>query len=452
MALKFIDLFAGLGGFHFALEELGCECVFASELKEDLRKLYQVNFPGCSIYGDITKIEPSDIPAHDILCAGFPCQPFSQAGKRQGFNDELDRGNLFNVICAILQKHRPRYVLLENVSNLKGHDNGNTWDVIFHKLSDSIEDGGLNYEVKQEILSPHQFQIPQHRRRIYIICENRDYGHLENFQFPTPTTRKCDICKIIEEDDCDYLALKDETRKQLAVWQDFIDECVAHNVNIPSFPIWAMEFGATYDYQNEAPAKQPLSFLLGKKGKLGELISGNSLDECLSCLPNYAQSKKDKIFPDWKIRYIEQNREFYNSNKDWLDRWLPQIKNFENSHQKMEWNCGRDNVLPTLSDKIIQFRASGIRVKLPTYSPALNLVGTQIPILLWVALPHKKGQTKVEKGRYMTRKEAAKLQGMMKLKFGDENFKLSVPRSFAALGNAVNVTIVKHLAKRLLDI
>lgn len=99
---KFIDLFAGLGGFHKALEALGCEYVFASELKEDLRKLYQINFPSTQIEGDITKIDPKDIPAHEILCAGFPCQPFSQAGKRQGFDDEKDRGNLFDYICNIL--------------------------------------------------------------------------------------------------------------------------------------------------------------------------------------------------------------------------------------------------------------------------------------------------------------------------------------------------------------
>lgn len=137
----FIDLFAGLGGFHFALNELGGECVFSSELKEDLRKLYTINFPGCRIEGDITKIAPKDIPAHDVLCGGFPCQPFSQAGKRQGFNDEKDRGNLFYYICEILAYHRPRYVFLENVANLMGHDDHNTWKVIYHKLSDSIEEG-----------------------------------------------------------------------------------------------------------------------------------------------------------------------------------------------------------------------------------------------------------------------------------------------------------------------
>lgn len=138
--LKFIDLFAGLGGFHHALAKLGLrngevnfECVFASELKEDLRKLYKANFPGTPIYGDITQILPSQIPAHDILCAGFPCQPFSQAGNRQGFLDKT-RGNLFYYIYEIIQEHRPQYVFLENVANLKGHDNGNTWDTIRRML------------------------------------------------------------------------------------------------------------------------------------------------------------------------------------------------------------------------------------------------------------------------------------------------------------------------------
>ena len=102
MALKFIDLFAGLGGFHLALKQLGCECVFASELKDELRKLYKINFPETElIVGDIKEVQPQDIPHHDILCAGFPCQPFSQAGKRQGFKDEKERGNLFYNIITI---------------------------------------------------------------------------------------------------------------------------------------------------------------------------------------------------------------------------------------------------------------------------------------------------------------------------------------------------------------
>lgn len=156
------------------------------------------------------------------------------------------------------------------------------------------------------------------------------------------------------------------------------------------------------------------------------------------------------MFPDWKIKYIQQNRDFYDKNKKWLTPWIDKVREFDNSHLKMEWNCG-SKAKPTLNDKIIQFRASGIRVKLPTFSPALNLVGTQIPIFPWVNLPEETLQEGEPKsGRYMTRQEAALLQGMKRLRFGDENFQLSVPRSYAALGNAVNVTIVKHIAKKLL--
>ena len=101
--MRFIDLFAGLGGFHLALSRLGHECVFASEIKPRLRKLYKENFPDTRIEGDITLVDVADIPPHDILCGGFPCQPFSFSGKKQGFDDELGRGNLFDEICRVLE-------------------------------------------------------------------------------------------------------------------------------------------------------------------------------------------------------------------------------------------------------------------------------------------------------------------------------------------------------------
>ena len=442
----FIDLFAGLGGFHKALEALGCVCVFASELKEDLRKLYHINYPTTLIEGDITKIAPKDIPAHDILCAGFPCQPFSQAGKRQGFNDEKERGNLFNYICGILEVHKPRYVILENVANLKGHDNGNTWETISNKLND------LGYSVKDEIISPHQFGIPQHRKRIYIVCQRKEYGTLENFEFPKGKKRvKCDINSIIDEKDTNITPLKPETHEQLAVWQEFIEHVIANGDTLPGFPIWAMEFGADYDYKDLAPAFQPISELNGKKGKLGRVIHGNTKEECLSQLPNYAQTKRSEKFPVWKIRYIEQNRAFYERHKSWLDEWLLKVKDYDNSHLKIEWNCGK-KVEPTIEDKIVQFRASGIRIKLPTFSPALNLVGTQTPIFPWIEIPEsirKEGEP--TRGRYMTLKEAAAIQGMQDLSFGNDEYQLPLSRCYEALGNAVNVELVKKVAKKLLD-
>jgi DNA (cytosine-5)-methyltransferase 1 len=440
--LKFIDLFAGLGGFHKALEDLGCKCVFASELKEDLKDLYILNF-GMKPKGDITKEDPKSIPDHDILCAGFPCQPFSQAGKQEGFNDTKMRGNLFDNICDILREKHPRYVMLENVSNLKGHDHGNTWKIIHQKLCD------LNYHVYDpQILSPHQWGIPQHRRRIYIVCEHNDYWKEGNFEYPKPTKRKCDIKKIIKPLDTDFLPLKNTTRHQLDIWEEFIKQTIAHGQKIPRFPIWAMEFGADYDFEDDAPCMQTLAELRGKRGHLGKEIYGSTIDECLKGLPIYSQSKPKKTtdFPKWKKTYIRKNREFHLLNKEWLDPWIEKVKGWENSHLKFEWNCG-DDAEPTLHDKIIQFRASGIRVKLPTYSPALNLVGSQIPIFPWVKLPEDTlkdgGQNE---GRYMTRNEAAVLQGMSGLKFDG----LSMPRSFEALGNAVNVDIVKRIAINLL--
>ncbi len=448
MNYKFIDLFAGLGGFHLALSHLGCECVFASEIKEDLQMLYKENFPGTPICGDITKIKPQDVPAHDILCGGFPCQPFSQAGKRQGFNDEKDRGNLFYYISDIIEYHRPRFVFLENVANLKGHDNGNTWREIENRLKNK-----LHYDVKETILSPHEFGIPQHRRRIYIVAAREDKGGLKNFQFPIPNSEPCDIKSIIDENDTAITKLKPDTRLQLSIWQEFIDKTISHGDTIPTFPIWAMEFGATYEYDGIAPAFQDISQLQGKKGKLGQIIDGQSLHDCLIQLPVYSQTAVSREFPNWKKRYIEQNREFYSRHKKWLNGWMSKVKDFDNSHLKLEWNCGNTN--PVIEDKIVQFRASGIRVKLPTYAPALNLVGTQTPIFPWIKLPDsilKPGEP--NKGRYLSLKEASALQGMEELHLDTNkpNYPLSLTRASEALGNAVNVRIVESIAKQLLAI
>ena len=436
MELTFIDLFAGLGGFHLALQSLGCKCVFASELRGDLRKLYTINFPNTRIEGDITKIRPKDIPTHDILCAGFPCQPFSQAGKRQGFNDEKDRGNLFYNICDIIDEHHPKSVLLENVANLKGHDNGNTWVTIKHMLEER------NYDVSDQILSPHQFGIPQHRKRIYIVGIRRDTGHINDFQFPKPTNIPCDIHNIIEENDNEYIPLKEETRHYLEIWSEFVRLAAENKCKLPGFPIWAMEFGATYDYEDTPPCHQKAKQLKGKRGKLGHVITGKSHAQMMAQLPIYAQDIRGngEKFQEWKIRYIKQNRDFYAKNKSWIDTWINNIQNLQNSHMKFEWNCGSKASM-SLEDKIIQFRASGVRVKLPTFSPALNLVGTQIPIFPWVHVPDSNLL-----GRYMTIREAAKIQGMEELHFEG----MSPTRCFEALGNAVNVEIVRSIAKELI--
>jgi DNA (cytosine-5)-methyltransferase 1 len=437
MARKYIDLFAGLGGFHLALQKLGLECVFASEIQPELQELYKKNF-NIECAGDINTIDiTQDIPAHDILCGGFPCQPFSQAGKQEGFKDTQDRGNLFYKIMEILNYHKPEYVFLENVPNLKSHDNGNTYRVI-HKLLSNL------YDVKEDILSPHYFGIPQHRTRIYIVGRLHSLGGLKDFHFPEHLVRpECNINDIVIPDDDDYMSLKDITRKHIQAWQNFLNLLVKYNTPLPTFPIWAMEFGATYDYTGLAPYYQQGRQLRDKRGKFGDVVRGNSKDDYLQCLPIYAQTnktEKNRQFPEWKKMFIKWNREFYENNKSWIDGWIDEIKQpgFENSHQKFEWNCGYEEN-PSLYNKIIQFRPSGIRVKLPTYSPALVLTTTQIPIFPWVITPNG------DQGRYMTRKEAAKLQCMEELK----EYPDTIARAFRAFGNAVNVEVVYKIAEQL---
>ena len=171
--MKFVDLFAGLGGFHVGLKRLGHECVFASEIDENLASLYQKNF-GLKPWGDIRTIAANDIPKHDILCAGSPCQPFSKAGDQQGF-DCPKWGDLFDHVLRIARHHRPRYIIIENVPNLERHDEGRTW----HSLQRRLRRAG--YDVSTAHLSPHEFGVPQIRERVFIVASRTG---LSTFRWP----------------------------------------------------------------------------------------------------------------------------------------------------------------------------------------------------------------------------------------------------------------------------
>ncbi len=156
-ALRFVDLFAGLGGFHIGLRGLGFKCVFASELDADLRRLYEQNF-GQPAAGDIWDVEVDEIPKHDILCAGFPCQPFSKAGEQRGLECP-EWGDLFGAATRIARYHKPEFLILENVANLERHDGGRTWK---NRLRRRLWDAG--YSVVARLMSPHEFGIPQIHR------------------------------------------------------------------------------------------------------------------------------------------------------------------------------------------------------------------------------------------------------------------------------------------------
>ena len=185
-ALKMIDLFAGIGGIRLGFESIGAKCVFTSEWDGPAQKTYQTNFHELP-FGDITKIQPQDIPSFDIVLAGFPCQPFSQAGKKLGLTDT--RGTLFFDIAKIVEHHKPTVVFLENVKRFKSHDSGRTFETIKAVLE------GLGYEIYAQVLNAKDFGVPQNRERIYII------GFLgkTNFSFPKPSGKKTKLGDILEK-------------------------------------------------------------------------------------------------------------------------------------------------------------------------------------------------------------------------------------------------------------
>ncbi|MFI3327011.1 MAG: DNA cytosine methyltransferase [Clostridia bacterium] len=171
---KFIDLFCGIGGFHLALASFGAKCVFASDINQRTQKVYENNF-NILPFGDLRNIKNIDIPKHDILCAGFPCQPFSISGNQEGLDHES--GKLFYEIIRIAKFHQPKVIFLENVKNLRNHDQGNTLNTILSELNK------VNYDVFFEVLNASDFGVPQARKRIYIVCFRKDLK-VTNFNFP----------------------------------------------------------------------------------------------------------------------------------------------------------------------------------------------------------------------------------------------------------------------------
>lgn len=171
---KFIDLFAGLGGFRLALESLGAECVYSNEWDIPAQEVYYENF-GDVPEGDITKVDETTIPDHDILCAGFPCQAFSISGKQRGFEDS--RGTLFFDVARIVKEKKPKIVFMENVKNFATHDGGKTLEVVKGTMEE------LGYTFNQRVLNSVDYGVPQKRERIYMVCFRNDIV-TKNFMFP----------------------------------------------------------------------------------------------------------------------------------------------------------------------------------------------------------------------------------------------------------------------------
>ena len=239
---SYIDLFAGIGGFHQAASAMGGKCVFASEIDVEAKRAYEANYK-IKPHGDITQAVASEIPDHDVLFAGFPCQPFSIIGKKLGFDDI--RGTLFFEIARILKEKKPKVFILENVKQLKTHNQGKTLDTIIKTLE------SLDYKVQYEVLNALNFGLPQKRERIIIV------GFLDksiNFSFPEKKLQG-KLEDVLENEDAideKYFASKEIVKKRKAKHKSEYFPSIWHENkggNISSYPYsCALRAGASYNY------------------------------------------------------------------------------------------------------------------------------------------------------------------------------------------------------------
>jgi DNA (cytosine-5)-methyltransferase 1 len=402
---RFVDLFAGIGGFHAALSALGGECVYAVEIDAAAAAVYERNW-GLDPLGDITvdaTATAMNVPEHDVLAAGFPCQPFSKSGAQRGMDEA--RGTLFWNIARIIEVRRPAVVLLENVRNLAGPRHLHEWAVIVKTLRD------LGYRVadRPAVFSPHLLPPqeggrPQVRERVFITATRLDRAPTEVDTNVLPVA----VPKAqpgwdpqnwnLERDlplDPDHHAegceLSSSERLWIDAWDDFVTLMweAREGQRLPGFPIWADDWVLTEDLQ--IPAETP----------------------------------------KWKTTFLRKNADFYTAHKrlldQWANRWGVYTDRFPPSRRKFEWQA-QDT--PRLWDCVMHMRPSGIRAKRATYLPALVAI-TQTSII-------------GSRERRLSPREAARLQG-----FADDYDFGTQPAAatYKQLGNAVNVGVVRHILR-----
>jgi DNA (cytosine-5)-methyltransferase 1 len=428
----FVDLFAGVGGFHHALAspEFGGECVFAADIDPDCRAVYRAYFPDLPIEAlaadirDFTQLSDGKdrplaqlatmIPDHDVLCAGFPCQPFSKSGAQQGILDTT-RGTLFFDIMRVVLAKKPTYLILENVRNLAGPRHTDTWATIVN----SLRDAGYRVASEPVVFSPHFLPpdrggTPQSRDRVFILARRVDkrresvVGEPLAVRGPEPhwDPNDWDIHQLLLPDNKidnlqDY-RLSQKESAWIDAWQAFVQGIT--DDSLPGFPIWVDEFRRT--------------------------------------------PKIDQDTPDWKADFLEKNSDFYRRHRGFLDEWQtrqwitddPQstVRDFPASRRKFEWQAR--TAQPTRSARdlwqlTLHMRPSGIRVKPATYLPALVAI-TQTSII-------------GSRRRRITPTEAARLQGwpddlFVRAGVGDQT-------AYKQAGNGVHSGVVMFMAQRLFE-
>ena len=435
-SFAFIDLFAGIGGFHYALAQLGGECVMTCEIDRECQQTYRASFtlPAAHKFVEnirtLTREDVADessvraqrsiarlVPDHDVLCAGFPCQPFSKSGAQKGVDDPT-RGTLFFDIMEIARAKKPRYMVLENVRNLVGPRHTETWRTII----ESIRDAGYRVCDTPLIMSPHLVPVeaggaPQIRDRVFILCEYvgargdkiQKHNLLSRTTFSDWNPDKWRIADYLEPDaeidGVERYRLKPSELAWLEAWDYFVANTPADQ--LPGHPIWVDAF-----------KKRP--------------TIANTM-------------------PEWEVDFRKKNSAFYSAHQDFLDAWLKMpwgklgetVRDFPASRQKFEWQARKAHPTRknrTIQDLVIQMRPSGIRVKPASYLPALVAI-TQTSII-----GPKVGRAK--QYRTLTPREAAKLQGVPEDVFAKAG--VSDKAAYRQLGNAVNVGVVRLVTQALM--
>jgi DNA (cytosine-5)-methyltransferase 1 len=405
MAFTFVDLFAGIGGFHAALSGMGGKCVYAVENDKNAAEIYQKNW-GISAFGDITQDanEKVKVPPHDVLVAGFPCQPFSKSGDQKGMNET--RGTLFWNILKIVEKRKPSLILLENVRNLVGPRHQQEWKIIIK----SLREQGYSVSDKPSIFSPHLLPPdlggrPQVRERVFIAAvknpkrkTNSDFIKPLLLNKPVlgwdPNNWNLDKHLLSVVQTKKFNKLTELEIYWINAWNEFVIEITnSRKQRLPGFPLWGDDW------------------ILPK---------------------NLNQKELDKL-PEWKSDFLIKNSNFYKENKKFIDQWTKKwnfyTDKFPPSRRKLEWQAQDTK---DLWSTVMHFRPSGIRAKRATYLPTLVAI-TQTSII-------------GKKKRRISIEEAAHLQGLPTW-FSFENQKESA--TFKQLGNGVNVAAVWYVLKQI---
>lgn len=426
-SFTFVDLFAGVGGFHAAMRAYGGECVYAVEIDRQAARVYEANW-GHPALGDITRDADDDlrimnVPPHDVLCAGFPCQPFSKSGAQKGMDET--RGTLFFNIASIIKAHRPAVVLLENVRNLIGPRHEHEYDVIIETLRD------LGYHVSDvpTVFSPHLLPpalggSPQVRERVFITATYapaqvvRDLDHVgpapvacmtDRFEGFDPK-RDWNIESILDDSHnvpgCD---LTDAEWRWIECWDRFV-QIMRRRMDgrhLPGFPIWA-------DSWLDFPEVAAIDW---------------SADE-IEVPRRLTSPEIDASLPDWKKSHLAKNHDLFSRHFEELVPWAHDggiFTEFPPSRRKLEWQAQETK---SLKDCVIHLRPSGIRVKRPTYLPALVAI-TQTSII-------------GPRERRLSPREAARLQGLPdSFVFPDQ----PDSATYKQMGNGVNVGVVWHVLR-----